>query len=68
MSDVDDMVRLFSTADRRDRLMRLFGIMDAADMERFGNGLLNIYVMLDREFERRFPVEFAAWQKRIGNE
>lgn len=51
-----------------DRLLRLFGLMDAAQLERFGDGLTNIYVVLDREFERRFPKEFAVWQKRRGGE
>ena len=55
-------------ASRPDAMLRLLGLMTAEELERFGTGLQNLYVLLDREFERRFPVEFAAWMKRTGGE
>ncbi len=66
--DHEFAVWITGAGSRPDRMLRVLSLMTAEELERFGDGLLNLYVLLDREFERRFPIEFAAWTKRTGGE
>lgn len=50
-SNIDFWLRMCST------------IEDPTLFERFLRGTQNIYVLLEREFARRFPVEYQKWEK-----
>jgi hypothetical protein len=46
--------------------LRIAGVADADELRRFLDGTLGIMVILEHEFERRFPAEHAAWAKTVG--
>lgn len=46
-----------------DRFLRVLGTLSAERFARLGDGQLNMMVLIDREFARRFPDEYAAWAK-----
>ena len=43
--------------------LRICGVATEADLRRFIDGHLNIGVILDHEFQRRFPEAHRAWCK-----
>ena len=47
-----------------DAWLRLAGIIDAEMFARLLDGHLNIMVVLEHEFDRRFPNECAAWRSK----
>lgn len=64
MSDRDQLAEWVSAVGGQpDRMMRLLGVLTADEMRRFADGTLNILILIDMEFSRRFPEEYRAWQK-----
>lgn len=47
-----------------DRFLRVLGTLTADRFERMADGQMNLMVMLDREFARRFPAEYARWDAK----
>jgi len=56
--EIDALMRAISGPDK---WLRLAGIMDADQLERLLDGQLNVMIIFDHEFQRRFPNEHAAW-------
>ena len=47
-----------------DRWLRICGTVDAKTLEAMVEGLLGLVITTEHEFQRRFPAEFAAWDRR----
>jgi hypothetical protein len=54
----------FAPLSKRDELMRKVATVDAAELERMIDTLMGLMVLMDFEFHRRFPTEYAAWEQK----
>lgn len=62
MSDqTDQILQAFFDARGPDKWLRLAGILSAEQLESLLDGQLNAMIIIDHEFERRFPKEHAIW-------
>lgn len=48
-----------------DRLLKLAGVMAADDFTALLESGMTVLVLMEREFERRFPREWAAWTTKV---
>lgn len=60
-----DLETIFRVQSSVDMWLRLFGIMTAEEFKQFLEGSTNINVIADREFARRFPKEYAVFEKEF---
>lgn len=68
MDDSDPLRILLSEGGRQrtmDFWLRYAGTASAADLRRALDNVVNVGIVLSSEFERRFPVEYAAYEKGI---
>lgn len=62
--DIFDGVLRDRTVPVLDRWLRLAGILTAGQFVRFLDASMNLMIVLEHEFERRFPAECAAWRRK----
>jgi hypothetical protein len=58
--DAAALGRVYSNSDA---WLKIAGISDAETLQRLLNGNLDVAVILEHEFERRFPLEYATWDR-----
>jgi hypothetical protein len=58
--DAATLGRVYSNSDA---WLKIAGISDAETLQRLLNGNLDVAVILEHEFERRFPLEHATWDR-----
>jgi hypothetical protein len=52
------------TEHKFDTLLRLLGLLNAEEIAVMADSLMNLAVVTDHEFERRFPKEHAKWEQK----
>ncbi len=65
--DDDSPLRILLTEDGRQRTMdfwlRFAGVANADELARVLDNMINVGIVISTEFERRFPAEYAAYEK-----
>lgn len=47
------------------KLQDLAAKMSPEELIKFCNGMMNALIVVQDQFKKRFPVEYAAWEKEI---
>lgn len=69
--DVGEFLRMMRAApsgSRVDVLIRIACIATADQLAGMLDGAMNAMIVLEHEFERRFPKEHAEWERRTEGE
>lgn len=65
--DAIDVPALIGAISHVDRWLRMAGVTDATELASLLDGMMNAMIIVDHEFERRFPTEYAAWVATQGD-
>lgn len=57
-----DKEAFFRVSSNADAWLRLAGVMTEAELEQALRGAVNVYIVLEHEFQRRFPEAYARYE------
>ncbi len=65
MNDYSDLnsTNILRVLSSTDLWLRITGVITTDEFKRILNGQLNVMIIFEVEFKRRFPVEYAIWLK-----
>jgi hypothetical protein len=52
------------TTDRLKKIKELLEVLPVEELQKFCDGSMNVLVIADVVFQRRFPKEWAAWKNK----
>lgn len=62
-----DKEAYFSVASNTDAWLRLAGVLTEEELLRAVEGAMNVYVVMEHEFARRFPEAYARYEKQFND-